>query len=335
MSSRSVDIDTLSPERSPMVVLVDDQDFVAEVIRRQLAEERDINFHYCPDPAQAIKIAEEVSPTVLLLDLVMPDIDGLTLTRFIRANPGTRDIPIVILSSEENPAVKAEAFATGANDYLIKLPDRIELVARVRYHSAAFLNKIQRDAAYTALRASQQELAAANLELMRLVRIDGLTGLANRRYFDEYLDTEWLRNLRAQQPISLIMIDVDFFKRYNDTYGHMEGDRCLQRVAEVIRNVLSRPSDLTARYGGEEFCALLPLTPPEGAYHLAQNLCARVEQLKIIHPASDIAPHVTVSAGVAGCIPVRGTKPESLVARADAALYRAKDNGRNQAAMAE
>ena len=174
MSSRSVDIDTLSRERSPMVMLVDDQDFVAEVIR--------------------------------LLDLVMPDIDGLTLTRFIRANPGTRNIPVVILSSEENPAVKAEAFAIGANDYLVKLPDRIELVARVRYHSAAFLNKIQRDAAYTALRASQQELAAANLELMRLVRIDGLTGLANRRYFDEYLHTEWLRNLRAQQPISLINV---------------------------------------------------------------------------------------------------------------------------------
>jgi PAS domain S-box-containing protein len=151
-----------------MVLLVDDQPFVAEMLQRQLSSETDINFHYCQDPNQAIGTAERVGPTVILLDLVMPDLDGLTLCKFIRAHPATRDIPVIMLSSNDDPATKAEAFAAGANDYIVKLPESVELIARLRYHSAAYVNKLQRDDAYRALRASQTKLEELNLQLLKL-----------------------------------------------------------------------------------------------------------------------------------------------------------------------
>src|ERR1044072_3785371 len=151
-----------------MVLLVDDQAMVCEAVRRALAGQSDIDFHYCPDAREAIPIANQIKPTVILQDLVMPGLDGLTLVKQFRANPATRDTPIIVLSTNENPQVKGQAFALGANDYLVKLPDRIELIARIRYHSRAYLNQLQRDAAYRALRESQQQLIENNSELVAL-----------------------------------------------------------------------------------------------------------------------------------------------------------------------
>src|SRR5262249_11478422 len=145
----------------------------------------DIVFHYCADPAQAIALAQSVEATVILQDLVMPGIDGLTLVREYRTCPRTRDVPIVVLSTKEDPAVKRDAFSSGANDYLVKLPDAVELIARIRYHSRSYLVQLQRDAAYQALHESQRKLIEINAELQRLNNVDGLTGLSNRRYFDE------------------------------------------------------------------------------------------------------------------------------------------------------
>jgi signal transduction histidine kinase/HPt (histidine-containing phosphotransfer) domain-containing protein len=156
------------PEYHVMVLLVDDQAMVCEAIRRALASEPDIDFHYCADAREAVNIATQIRPTVILQDLVMPGIDGLTLVSQFRANPATHEIPIIVLSTNENPTVKGQAFALGANDYLVKLPDRIELVARIRYHSRAFLNQLQRDAAYRALRESQQQLINGNAQLIAL-----------------------------------------------------------------------------------------------------------------------------------------------------------------------
>jgi sigma-B regulation protein RsbU (phosphoserine phosphatase) len=148
------------PARStPRVLLVDDQAIVGESVRRMLAGEADVEFHFCPDPAEAIATANRVQPTVILQDLVMPDIDGLQLVKFFRANPATRDTPMIVLSSKEEPVIKAKAFALGANDYLVKLPDKLELVARVRYHSRAYLDRLDRDEAYRQLAASQRQLA--------------------------------------------------------------------------------------------------------------------------------------------------------------------------------
>jgi CheY-like chemotaxis protein/HPt (histidine-containing phosphotransfer) domain-containing protein len=151
-----------------MVLLVDDQVMVCEAVRRALANQTDIDFHYCPDPREAVAVAAQLRPTVILQDLVMPGIDGLTLVGQFRASPVTRDIPIIVLSTNENPQVKGQAFAMGANDYLVKLPDKIELIARIRYHSKAYLNQVQRDAAYRALRESQQQLIESNSTLVGL-----------------------------------------------------------------------------------------------------------------------------------------------------------------------
>ncbi len=156
------------PEYHVMVLLVDDQAMVCEAVRRALATEADVDFHYCSDAREAMSLAIQIRPTVILQDLVMPGIDGLTLVGQFRANPGTKDIPIIVLSTNENPQVKGQAFAVGANDYLVKLPDRIELIARIRYHSRAYLNQLQRDAAYRALRESQQQLIDNNAQLLAL-----------------------------------------------------------------------------------------------------------------------------------------------------------------------
>ena len=142
------------------VLLVDDQMIVGEQVRRMLAPEEDIVFHYCQDPTKAIAMAADILPTVILQDLVMPEIDGLTLVKFFRANPKLKDVPLIVLSTKEEPATKAEAFALGANDYLVKLPDKIELIARIRYHSRGFINLLERNEAYDALLKSQQALAS-------------------------------------------------------------------------------------------------------------------------------------------------------------------------------
>src|SRR5437764_2857596 len=156
------------PQYHAMVLLVDDQAMVCEAVRRALGNQADIDFHYCPDAREAINIANQIKPTVILQDLVMPGIDGLTLVSQFRANAATKDIPIIVLSTNENPQVKGQAFALGANDYLVKLPDKIELIARIRYHSKAFMNLLQRDAAYRALRESQQQLIESNATLISL-----------------------------------------------------------------------------------------------------------------------------------------------------------------------
>ncbi len=158
--SRPKDIKTELTEHVIRVLLIDDQAMIGEAVRRMLAAEKDIEFHYCGDPTKAIKLARELSPTVILQDLVMPEIDGLTLVKFFRANSYLKDIPLIVLSTKEEPKIKAEAFALGANDYLVKLPDKIELIARIRYHSKGYINLLQRNEAYEALVKSQDELAA-------------------------------------------------------------------------------------------------------------------------------------------------------------------------------
>src|SRR5262245_29181555 len=156
------------PQYHAMVLLVDDQAMVCEAVRRALANQPDIDFHYCADAREALNVALQIKPTVILQDLVMPGIDGLTLVSQFRAHPATRDTPIIVLSTDENPQVKGQAFAMGANDYLVKLPDKIELIARIRYHSRALMNLLQRDAAYRALRESQQQLIESNAALISL-----------------------------------------------------------------------------------------------------------------------------------------------------------------------
>ena len=322
-----------SHEYMAMVLLVDDQAIIGEAVRRALAVEPDIDFHYCAQPDEAVAVAERTQPTVILQDLVMPGTDGLTLVRRYRENPGTRDIPIIVLSTKEEATMKSAAFAAGANDYLVKLPDTIELVARIRYHSRSYLNLLQRDEAYRALRQSQQQLLETNLELQRLTNSDGLTGLSNRRYFDEYLSAEWRRAQREQTQLALLMIDVDAFKAYNDTYGPVAGDEVLRRVAGVIRDNCARPADLPARFGGEEFSMILPATSAGGARLLAEKVRRAIESLQIPHSGSPNSSVVTISIGGAVLVPDENGDANRLVQAADTGLYQAKRNGRNQVVM--
>lgn len=317
-------------EHPLMVLLVDDQAFVAELLQRQLTHEKDINFHYCQDSSQAIATAEKIRPTVILLDLTMPGTDGLTVCRFIRAHPATRDIPVIMLSSNDDPVTKAEAFEAGANDYLVKLPDSVELIARLRYHSTAYINRLQRDDAYRALRASQMKLEELNMQLLKLANLDGLTGIANRRRFDEQFADEWFRALRNRLPLTLIMFDIDWFKQYNDRFGHLEGDECLKRIAAAAQNVMTRPADTVARYGGEEFIVLLPETDSGGARVVAEKLRGEIENLHIPNPDSTAVPYITISLGVVTAVPAAASEPEALIGMADEALYRAKNAGRNR-----
>jgi two-component system, chemotaxis family, response regulator WspR len=316
-----------------MVLLVDDQAIVAEAVRRALSSERDIDFHYCAHPEDALHTAREVRPTVILQDLVMPGTDGLTLVKAYRAHEATRDVPIIVLSTKEEPAIKSAAFASGANDYLVKLPDSVELIARVKYHSRSYMSMLQRDEAYRALRRSQQELLKANLELRRLTHSDGLTGLSNRRYLDEFLGAEWRRALREHTEVSLLMIDVDYFKPYNDTYGHVAGDNVLRNVATTIRREISQPRDLVARFGGEEFAVVLPGTGSAGARLLAEKMRRDVAALALPHAGSAVSEHLTISIGVATLTPAEDIAETSLIEEADAALYRAKRDGRNRVAF--
>lgn len=172
-------------------------------------------------------------------------------------------------------------------------------------------------------------LQAANQQLASLASSDGLTQIANRRYFDEYLDHEWQRSARETTPISLIMCDVDCFKLYNDTYGHQAGDACLQQVAQAISRIIKRPADLVARYGGEEFALILPSTNASGSFHVASAIHAEVQQLNILHTTSFVAKHITLSIGIASVVPRKDLSPATLIAIADQALYAAKAQGRN------
>jgi diguanylate cyclase (GGDEF)-like protein len=188
---------------------------------------------------------------------------------------------------------------------------------------------------YEKLVATEEELRKANDELYRISTTDALTGIANRRAYDEYLDMEWKRMLRKQKPLSLIICDIDFFKKYNDHYGHEAGDACLHTVAQIIRSVVQRPGDFPARYGGEEFAVILPDTPAEGAYHIAERIRQAVVQHCIAHDASDISPCVTLSLGVVGVEPPPPSDltPALMFRVADAALYLAKNQGRNRTVL--
>jgi len=333
-------VETGSPIEVPdenyaiMVLLVDDQLIIGEAIRRMVVKQVNMDFHFCSSAQEALAIAKEVKPTVILQDLIMPGVDGLSLVHQYRSNAETSRIPIIVLSGKEDPATKREAFRAGASDYVIKLPDEIELIARIQSHSKAYLHQLQRDEAYRALRESQRQLLEMNFELQRLTNLDGLTGLSNRRYFDRYIDVEWTRAIETRGLLSLLMVDIDDFKHFNDTSGHLAGDAILKKVSEVIQNLYRSSVDCAARFGGDEFAIVLTGLPPVDHNATAERLRREIEGLQLVHP--DCASRfLTVSVGAASMVPDAGESTYALIDAADRALYKAKEAGRNRVAVAE
>jgi diguanylate cyclase (GGDEF)-like protein len=244
----------------------------------------------------------------VLLDVEMPRMSGFEVFTAMKTDAQLRDVPVIFVTSHDAVEQEVIGLTLGAADFIAK-PVRPALVAaRVR---------------------TQLTMKALSDELRRTASTDALTGLPTRRAFDEVLARDWARSERSRMPVSLLMIDVDCFKAYNDRYGHPAGDRCLAAVASALHGGVSRNTDMVARYGGEEFAVLLPGTDMPGARTVAQRLVDRIERLGLAHEASSVAGHVTVSIGGATSIARGG--PADLVAAADRALYAAKRAGRGRA----
>ncbi|NUB14866.1 diguanylate cyclase [Azospirillum brasilense] len=289
------------------ILVVDDIPSNVHVLSRILKDEHDI--YFATDGAKALELAQSRLPDLVLLDIMMPGMDGYEVCSRLKTDPVTRDIPVIFISAKSEVEDETYGLEVGAIDFISKPISPPIVKARVRNH---LLLKRQTD-------------------LLRTLSFnDGLTGIANRRRFDEVLLREWRRCGRAQLPLSLIMLDVDQFKPYNDHYGHQAGDECLRAVAQLLAEQMMRPGDLIARYGGEEFVCLLPETDEDGAVQVAERLRRTVADRRLPHAVSHVADHVTISLGVATVRPMLDDTPERLTQLADGLLYEAKRAGRNR-----
>lgn len=273
---------------------------------------KDYQLFFATSGADGLDILMRERPDLILLDVLMPDIDGYVLCDHLKSDRLLRDIPIIFVTALTEVSEEAKGLEAGAVDYLTKPVSAPIVKARVRTHL---------------------ELKRHQDLLRQLACLDGLTEVANRRRFDDLLEQEWRRSLRTGQPLSLILMDVDDFKAYNDHYGHLAGDECLRLVASTLAAAIKRPMDLFARYGGEEFVCLLPETDLAGAIVVAQRLVAVVAERQIPHTYSRAATWVTISAGVASLVPSQEQSAIELVGVADTCLYRAKKEGRNRIAF--
>lgn len=325
------------------VLLVDDDVAVARAVRRMLAGHRNIRLEHCRHAVEAVSRAAELKPTIILQDLVMPEIHGLTLLKLYQADPATRDIPVIALSADGQDALRNDAFLLGASDYLVKLPDPVELTSRIRVHSLTRVNQLQKDDANRALHESQRELMASHQalaervaelqaardELARLVSTDTLTGLYSRHRWFEASAHEFRRYERNRRPLGVVLVDLDLFKRVNDTFGHEAGDGVLRQFANVLKLAL-RQSDVAGRIGGEEFAVLLPDTPIEGVQMVAGRIVERCRDLEVETPSGSV--RFSCSVGVAETAP-EDTSFDEVMRRADKALYSAKESGRDRWAV--
>jgi diguanylate cyclase (GGDEF)-like protein len=271
----------------------------------------------------AVEVFSRERPDMVLLDVILPDIDGFAVAQRIRAVEKPGDwTPIIFLSSLGKDEDIEKGISAGGDDYLHKPVSQVVLNAKIR----AMQRIIQMR---TSLVVLARKLDTANHELKRLSASDGLTGIANRRFFDEYISREWRRARRSATSIAMLMCDVDHFKLYNDTYGHQAGDDCLRQVANAIATNLERASDIAARYGGEEFAVILPETAIGGTLFVAEKIRHAIHQLNIPHSASQLG-RVTLSIGIAAATPDADNSSDELIKAADQALYKAKHDGRDR-----
>jgi diguanylate cyclase (GGDEF)-like protein len=307
------------------ILIVDDTLANIEILYKILQGEYDIFF--AKNGQDGLKVVKREMPDLILLDIMMPGMDGYQVCSELKDDPKTASIPVIFITAMGSDEDETRGLDCGAIDYLTKPISPPIVRARVRNHLEL---KRSRDA----MEALGRELVEKNLELKRLAREDGLTGLANRRHFNEVLDAEIKRAFRTRQFLSLMICDVDYFKRFNDHYGHVAGDKCLQAIGATMLDTFMRAGDVSSRYGGEEFAVILPETTPENAASLAEKLRRKMVDQAIPHACSDALDVVSFSIGVVGAQVTRERNAEWFLSEADRALYLSKENGRNRVTAA-
>jgi two-component system chemotaxis response regulator CheY len=304
-------------------ILIAEDEPVSRRVLRVALEKMGHSVREAVDGGEALSILTKDDVRLVIADWMMPNVDGLELVRRLRASSQTaqdgesedRYVYVILLTSRGQKQDIVDGLTAGADDYITKPFDRDELMVRIRAGERVI--------------GLEDKLAARNRELARMALIDGLTGIPNRRDFDEKLYKLGEQSRRGKRPFSIVMVDLDHFKGLNDTLGHEAGDDALRTVAGILgKNV--RTSDYAFRYGGEEFVCLLPDTDAEGAYQVAERLRVRVEAADIPNPGNPPGQRLTVSLGLASYDPGGDTSPDAVLARADQALYRAKELGRNR-----
>lgn len=297
----------------PHLLIVDDEPINIQTLYQIFREDHEVFVATSGEQALAL-CRSGALPDLILLDVLMPGMSGHEVCRRLKADPQTADIPVIFVTAQMDPQDETHALEIGGVDFITKPVNPAVVRARVRTHLT---------------------LKAQSDLLRTLAFVDGLMGVANRRRFDEALQTAWRNCQREQQPLTLLMIDIDHFKRFNDQYGHQEGDVCLKSVASAIQLHIFRPHDMVARYGGEEFACLLPGCDLTAGTLKAEELRKAVAGLGIPHTGSPPAGVVTISIGVATLYPQEHDTSDALVSAADTALYRAKTSGRNRVCSPE
>ena len=290
------------------ILIVDDAKENINVLAELLRP--DFKIRAATNGEKALEIAfSDDPPDLILLDIMMPGIDGYEVCKRLKESTQTKNISIIFVSGKVSEEDIIYGFNLGAVDYITKPFSSVIVKARVGMHA---------------------ELKRYRDYLEDISYLDGLTGISNRRKFDEYLHSTWNMAIRVTMPVSMILLDIDLFKQYNDNYGHQEGDTCLIQIAQTLSRNIVRKTDLLARYGGEEFVCILPNTNIDSAFIIAENLRLSVVSLQIPHDCSPTDKIVTISAGVASNFPSKNTSFTSLIKSADDALYRSKATGRNK-----
>lgn len=289
------------------VLIVDDEQMFVQLMEAALKDEYELLFALNSD--EALKMANEERPDLILLDVVMAPESGFDVCYTLKNEPRTKNIPILFITSSTTMKDEVRGLELGAVDYITKPVNPPIVKARVRNH---------------------MELKKYKDKLERIAAVDVLTGLATRRRFEDALQSEWRRCRRHQAPLTIAMMDIDFFKPFNDNYGHGAGDDCLRKVGNVLGKQVKRAADLVARYGGEEFVCVMPETDLAGGVAFGHALRQAVLDLNLTHEHSQVSGQVTMSVGVSSVVPTEDMDPTDLVRSADKQLYKAKENGRNR-----
>ncbi|MEH1901190.1 MAG: PleD family two-component system response regulator [Nostoc sp.] len=322
------------------LILVADDDKTIRILLRKVMQEENYRVVEVNDGKQCLNAYEALKPDIVLLDALMPVMDGFTCCEQLReiarnnrrSAVATFDIdsplnntlisqmwertPILMITCLDDEQSVNRAFEVGATDYVTKPINFAVLRHR--------LSRLVREAHL------YKHLEAVNQSLQHLANVDGLTELANRRRFDDYLKNQWIDLIQKESPLSMILCDIDFFKFYNDKYGHPAGDICLQKVGALLSLKAQKHQDLVARYGGEEFAVIMPYTPASGAIHVAAAMQAGIKDLQIVHDGSAVSQYLTLSMGIATVVPTWESSPSDLILLADKALYQAKEGGRDR-----